>query len=209
MSSWEDKLPVLLLPLLFVLLVERQRLRLAGAVLGATVAWNGVLVFAAPAFLLHVLRERRGELGRVSVAFAAALLLGLAPFLPESLAGWENRLARMSTDHPFWFTPYHLLPEGLYTASVNRVLTVGLALLLNLAFWRRWIRLTDAVVGSVCLVMLLGPFNVVPRVVPMMLLVATLTPGLGRRDWLACAACSRSTSPSARRCGRGRSRDST
>lgn len=184
--SWEDKAGFALVPLALLLLIRRRRLAAAAAGLGLAVSLNGLLVFWLPLFGLY-LYQRHGR----SRAFLRLLglvglgaLIGLIPFFPASLSGWAYRAARMSAEQPFWFSIYLLLPPGLYHPLLDKALIGAAAAISTWLYGRGRLSLTDGLVVAVALVLLLGPYNVIARVLPLLLLIMALAPGTSVQDWL-------------------------
>ena len=183
--GWEDKVIYLVLPLFLAFLLDTGALTLSALLIGCAVGLNGLFIFFVPTFLLHVFRTQGRRtwlyLGLLGLSLVGAML----PFFPESQSGWANRMARMNAPTPFWFSIYLLLPTGIYTPTLDKAIVAILAIASTLAYWLKRLDIRDMIIMSTSLVIMLGPFNVPQRVVPLIMLIAIFTPCKSRGYWIA------------------------
>jgi hypothetical protein len=185
--GWEDKVIFLVLPLLLACLLDAGALALSALLIGCTIGLNGLFVFFVPTFVLHAFRVQGKRTWLYAGLLGLGLVVAMLPFFPESLAGWANRMARMNSPTPFWFSIYLMLPAGIYTPTLDKAIVAILAIASTLAYWTKRFDIRDMIIISTCLVIMLGPFNVVQRVAPLILLIAIFTPDKSRRYWLVFA----------------------
>ncbi len=183
-SSWEDKLIFLLLPLLLLLLIRQKKYRIASFSCGFIIAFNGLFVFLLPIYIIYLLRIMKKYFW-INLGFILlGLIIGMIPFFPESLSGWENRFIRVDTNLPFWFSFYTFLPEGIYSSTLNNLIIFIISLITIIFYWLRKINFIDAMLISVSIVIIFSPFNVVSRVIPLILLFSILSPNMTRANWI-------------------------
>lgn len=187
--AWEDKLLFAAIPLAAALLLQREQWRALAFFSGLVTVYNGLLLLWLPSLAI-VLWRRLGRRALVQAGFllSAGLVLGLLPFFPESLGGWANRALRQSAETPFWFAVYGLLPNGWYHPLLDKALIGGGALIGTWLLWRGRLTPIDTLVLTVGLTTLLGPYNGIARVVPVLIAITALTPAVRWLDWARLAA---------------------
>lgn len=186
-AQWQDKFGFLLLPLLVYYLLQRKRFRTTSFLLGVIAALNGLTVFFIPAYVLYLFKvynERRTKILIDLGSMAAGFVITMIPYFPESMAGWSHRFVRTNSDTPFWFSFYSFLPSGMYSHLVNDGLMLAGCSAVTVLYGLKKIYLTDALIASVSLVVLLSPYNVIARVVPLIIFIAVLTPEMKKYDWI-------------------------
>ncbi len=181
---WEDKLVFILVPLIVIYLIEKRKLSFVSFIVGFSIPWNGILIFFAPAFVIYLYRIDKKNFAKNLNLFLVAFIIAIIPFFPKSLSNWDNRLFRMDNVKPFWYSIYKLFPPGIYTPQLNKIITIALALIFNLMYIFKRICVVDMAVVSICLVIMLGPFNYIARFIPILFLITYLTPKVSQKDWL-------------------------
>ncbi len=153
-GSYEDKALYIALPfLIFALYRYGGGLLSTAPLLGLLAALNGVSAFLLPVVLVHHVRSKHVGDGReLSLAwmmpvlkdwkiwaaialFFAVFAIGMLPYYPESLVGWERR-GRLENAPPHWFSIWHLYPW--YFTGLNRIVMFAMTgLALTALFFRR------------------------------------------------------------------------
>jgi len=184
-SFWEDKLIFLLLPLLLLFLIQSKRYKTASFLVGIIIAYNGLVVFFLPIYLIYLFREAKRNVLLDIALIAAGIIITMIPFFPESLSGWSNRINRVNASFTFRFSIYSFLPEGLYSSLFNNALIFIISCTTIVLYFFKKINLLDSLIISLFLVIVFSPFNGVPRVIPLMMLLAILSPNMNRYNWLS------------------------
>ena len=183
-ASWEDKLIFLLIPLLLLLLIKRKKLRIASFIIGLVISYNGATVFFLPVYLIYLFQENKENIWQNILLMFAGVIIALIPYFPESLNGWTNRMIRMDITKPFWYSFYSLLPSGIYSPLLNNIIIIVISLLTMVLFYYKKINIIDALIISISIVIMFSPYNGVSRVIPLILLLAIMTPNMKRINWI-------------------------
>lgn len=184
-TKWEDKLIFLLIPLLVLFLLHNKKYQITSFLLGFIIAFNGLSIFFLPIYLIFLHREVKKYLFINYLMVLLGVIIAMIPFFPESLSAWSNRFNRTSASAPFWFSFYSFLPDGLYTPQLNSLMIILVCIFSILLYIFRRINLIDALIISVSVVILLSPYNVVSRVIPLIMLVSILTPNSTKYNWIS------------------------
>ncbi len=187
-SSWEDKLIFLLLPLLLFFLIERKKYKLASLLIGITVSFNGLLILFIPIYLIFLFRKANSELWINLGLIISGAALAFIPFFPESFKGWINRVNRTDLSVPFWYSIYSFLPAGSYSPLINKLIIIFASLITYILYFSKRINLIDSLIISVFIIIILNPYNAISRVIPLILLLAYFTPDMKKYNWLILAA---------------------
>lgn len=182
-SSWEDKIIFLAIPLVLLYLIQQKRLLLSSFFTGTVVTFNSLLVFFVPVLYAYLLKEKVQKKHFHIVLFFSGVALTLIPFFPESLYGWMNRSERMNIKTPFWYSVYSLLPAGIYSPILNYLIIICAVTATLFFFWKEKIDLNDAMILSILILIFLGPFNNVARTIPIIMLIIILTPHKNKLYW--------------------------
>ena len=183
-SSWEDKFIFLLLPLLLLFLIQSKRYKASSLLLGFIIAFNGLVIFFFPIYLIFLFREVKEKIWLNLGLILTGIIITMIPFLPESLIAWANRFNKVSIYKPFWLSFYSFLSEGTYSILLNNILlfVTGFAMILLYLFKK--INLIDSLIISVSIVIIMSPFNGVARIIPLIMLYSILSPNMNRYNWL-------------------------
>ncbi|MFW9930555.1 MAG: hypothetical protein ACFFD1_14290, partial [Candidatus Thorarchaeota archaeon] len=182
---WEDKLIFLLIPLLLLFLIKTKKYKTTSFLIGFTIAYNGLTIFFLPIYLIFLFTEiKTNFLPNIGLIFLG-ITVGLIPFFPESLSAWGNRLIRVDSSKPFWYSFYYFLPKGLYSPSLNKILILTISLITIFLFWLKKINLIDSLILSISTVIIFSPYNVISRVIPLILLITILSPNMNRLNWIS------------------------
>lgn len=187
MSSWEDKLIFLLIPLLSLVLIQRKKYKVTSFFLGFIAAFNGLTIFFLPIYLIFLFNEIKKDFWINIGIILTGIVIAMIPSFPESLSGWTNRIIRVNTSEPFWYSFYSFLPKGFYTPLLNKLLMMLVSLATIILFALKKINLVDSLIISISIVILFSPFNVIPRVIPIILFITILTPNINKYNWLTLA----------------------
>lgn len=184
-SQWEDKLSFLLLPLLLLFLIQHKKYKTTSFILGFIIAFNGLVIFFLPIYLIFLFREIKKDFWLNFGLILAGIIITMIPFFPDSLSAWTNRINRVDTNKPFWYSFYSFLPEGFYSPLLNNLLIIIVSLTTIFLYGLKKINLIDSLIISISIVILLSPFNVISRVIPLILLITILSPNMDRYNWLS------------------------
>jgi len=183
-SSWQDKLIFLLIPLLLLFLIQSKKIKLTSFSIGFTAAFNGLTIFFIPLYLIFLFREVKKDFWLNVMLIFAGIFVALVPFFPESISGWKYRLIRLNSDKPFWFSFYSLFNNSFYSPILNKLIMVFVCLVTILLYKIKKINLVDSLIISISIIIMISPFNDVARVIPIILLVTLLTPNISNYNWL-------------------------
>ena len=183
-APWEDKLIFLLIPLLLLFLIKRGKHKIASLIMGLFASYNGATVFFLPVYLIYLFQENKENIWQNILLMFAGFIIALIPYFPESLNGWTNRMIRMDITKPFWYSFYSLLPSGIYSPLLNNIIIIVISLLTMVLFYYKKINIIDALIISISIVIMFSPYNGVSRVIPLILLLAIMTPNMKRINWI-------------------------
>ena len=183
-APWEDKLIFLLIPLLLLFLIKRKKYKIASFIIGLLISYNGATVFFLPIYLIYLFQENKKNIWQNILLICAGVIIALIPYFPESLNGWTNRMIRMDITKPFWYSFYSLLPSGIYSPLLNNIIIIVISLLTMVLFYYKKINIIDALIISISIVIMFSPYNGVSRVIPLILLLAIMTPNMKRINWI-------------------------
>ncbi len=183
-SSWEDKLIFLLIPLLLLYLIKIKKYKIASFSIGVFIGYNGATVFFLPIYLIFLFQATQEKFWQNILFSLLGISLALIPYFPESLFGWANRIHRTDITKPFWYSIYLLLPSGTYSPVINTLAVMVSSSLAAVFFYFKKINLIDALIISISVVIIISPYNGVSRVIPVILLVSILTPNMNKMNWL-------------------------
>jgi len=182
--QWEDKLQLLIIPLLMIILIDKKKFYLASFCLGFSIAFNGILTFFLIPYLFYLYDTRKKMLFINLIIVLVSITLTLVPFFPDSIIGWVNRANRVNGGDLFWYSIYLLLPENFYSPQLNQITIILIMLIFYVMFLAKKIILRDLIIVSVCLTLVFGPYNSIERILPVILLIAIFTSAVVRLYWI-------------------------
>jgi len=100
------------------------------------------------------------------------------------LIGWQNRFERQNISKPFWYSIFLLFPANWQSPFIYKIIMIVIITFSYLFFFLNKINLRDMIIISVSVVIVFSIYNVSSRMLPVILLIALLTPSVTKRYWL-------------------------
>ena len=152
--------------------------------LGVFAAFNGILLFFIPVYLIYLRRNVKEGFFKNLVLIFIGVVAALMPFFPESFSGWLNRFNRTNMQGTMWYSIYSFFPGRWYSPFLNKFLILLAASFLILFYYLKKLNLKDSILIAVGIVILLSPYNAIARVLPYLILVSVFTPQMKNINWI-------------------------
>jgi hypothetical protein len=182
-SSWEDKMMFIIIPLLIFYLLRKGKLSYTSIVIGSALTFNGLTAIFLPVYLIYIYRKDKKHVFLHLGLIILSALIVFIPFFPESLNGWNNRIIRISSENAFRYSIYKLFPSNLYSPMLYRAITFLATFMLVALFWLKKINLYDGLLFSLYIIVILSPYNSIVRAITLIFVTVVFIREFSLKEW--------------------------